>query len=146
MKKIILFGVMLSMSSLLWLSCTKNSEFSDKYASASAGVLTANKERIVKFLLSTDKSFSEKDGLITFTLVIRDSKQKVLWDSVLSPMRIKDIPAKVNQLEIVKSVPNNNRSLLQVGFLYAIENVGYSWHLDAFNEGEYEKVVDFNFH
>lgn len=145
MKKIILFGVMLSMSSLLWLSCTKNSEFSDKYASASAGVLTANKERIVKFLLSTDKSFSEKDGLITFTLVIRDSKQKVLWDSVLSPMRIKDIPAKVNQLEIVKSVPNNNRSLLQVGFLYAIENVGYSWYLDAFNEGEYEKVVNFNF-
>lgn len=146
MKKMGLYCIILGASSLLGLSCTKTLEYIDQYPAEIEKGLTTNQERKVRFLLYTDQSFSENEKMITFTMVIRDAHHKVLWDSVLSPMRIKDIPARLNKLEVVKSVPDNNRSLLQVGFLYFIENVGYSWYLDAFKEGESEKVIDYNFH
>jgi hypothetical protein len=101
--------------------------------------------RKVQFLLYTDKDFSTDDGIITFTLSIQNSTNQILWDSVLTPMKIKDIPNLEHKLVAEKIVPDNDTSLLKVGFLYSIENVGNSWHLDSFRVGETFKVVDFNF-
>ena len=101
--------------------------------------------RKVQFFLYTDKDFSTDNGIITFTLSIQNSTGQVLWDSVLAPMKIKDIPNLEHKLVAEKIVPGNDPALLKVGFLYSIENVGNSWHLDSFNVGETFKIVDFNF-
>jgi hypothetical protein len=101
--------------------------------------------RKVQFLLYTNKDFSNNNSIIVFKASIQNSADQILWDSVLAPMRIKDIPALANKLVIEKTVPGNDASLLKVGFFYSIENVGNSWHFDSFNAGETFKVLDFNF-
>lgn len=101
--------------------------------------------RKIRFSLSTDKDFSDNNGNITFTLSIRKTTNQILWDSVLPPMKIKDIPNPGNKLVVEKWVPGNDGSLLNVGFYYAIENVGYSWFLDTSKAGETFKMIDFNF-
>jgi len=101
--------------------------------------------RKVQFHLYTDKDFSNDNGMITFTLSIQNSSGQMLWDSVLMPMKIKDIPSLEHQIVAEKIVPGNNNSLLKVGFLYSIENVGNSWHFDSLKVDEAFKIVDFNF-
>ena len=101
--------------------------------------------RKIQFALYSDKDFSNDNGNITFTLSIQKLTSQVLWDSVLPQMKIKDIPDVAHKLVIEKLVPNNDNSLLKVGFRYAIENVGSSWHWDSSDAGETFTIVDFNF-
>jgi hypothetical protein len=101
--------------------------------------------RKIQFRLYTDHDFTGNSDKITFTLTIQTAANKVLWDSVLSPMKISEIPDAAHKLVIDKLVPNNNNSLLKVGFLYSIENVGNSWFYDSSKAGETLKIVDFNF-
>jgi hypothetical protein len=101
--------------------------------------------RLVQFDLYTDKDFSNVNNIITFKISIQKATGEVLWDSVLAPMQIKDIPQLAQKLVVEKYVPGNDPSLLKVGFYYSIENVGYSWHLDSFEPGEIFKMVNFNF-
>src|SRR5258706_3095865 len=75
--------------------------------------------REVQFRLYTDKDFSTDNGIITFTLSIQNSTNQVLWDSVLTPMKIKDIPNLEHKLVAEKTVPYNDTSLLKVGFFYS---------------------------
>ena len=101
--------------------------------------------RKVRFVLYTDKDFSSDNDSIFFKLSIRKARNQVLWDSMLAPMKIKDIPDLAHRLIVNKLVPGNDPSLLKVGFYYSIKNVGNSWHVEPFNVGETFKVVDFNF-
>ena len=101
--------------------------------------------RLVQFDLYTDKDFSHVNNIITFKISIQKATDEVLWDSVLAPMQIKDIPQLAQKLVVEKYVPGNDPSLLKVGFYYSIENVGNSWHLDSFEPGEIFKIVNFNF-
>ena len=101
--------------------------------------------RKIQFALYSDKDFSNDNGNITFTLSIQKLTNQVLWDSVLPQMKIKDIPDVAHKLVIEKLVPNNDNSLLKVGFRYSIENVGSSSHWDSSNAGETFTIVDFNF-
>ena len=134
--KVLLTILMLSLSVILiGTSCKKQTD-----VPGNMGVL-----RKVQFSLYTDKDFSGNNGIITFKLSIQNSSSQVLWDSVLAPMQIKDIPGLAHKLVVEKQVPGNDNSLLKAGFFYTIENVGNSWHLDAFNAGETFKIVDFNF-
>ena len=100
--------------------------------------------RQVNFSLYTTKDFSNDNGTIQFTATIRNATQ-VLWDSILPPMKIKDIPSVINKINISKAVPGNDHSQLSVGFIYYIQNVGQSWYLQTFDAGEAVKVVDYNF-
>jgi hypothetical protein len=102
-------------------------------------------ERKIQFGLFTDKNFSTDHDNITFTLFIQKATDQILWDSVLAPMQVKDIPSVQNKLVIQKLVPPNDGSLLKVGFHYAIDNIGYSWYFDSCNVGQNFKIVDFNF-
>lgn len=104
-----------------------------------------NVPRLVQFDLYTDKDFSHDNNIITFKISIQKATDEVLWDSVLAPMQIKDIPQLAQKLVVEKYVPGNDPSLLKVGFYYSIENVGNSWHLDSFEPGEIFKIVNFNF-
>ena len=101
--------------------------------------------RKIQFSIYTEKNFSDYNQSITFTLSIRKSTNQVLWDSVLSPMKIKNIPSLANKLVIEKIIPVNKHSLLKVGFIYSIENVGISWFWDKSNAGDTLKKVEFNF-
>jgi len=101
--------------------------------------------RKVQFDLYTDKDYSNDTHNITFTLFMNKTTGETLWDSVLAPMEIKDIPDPAHKLIIERAVPGNDTSLLKVGFLYTIEGVGSSWYIDSSNSGETFKIVDYNF-
>lgn len=101
--------------------------------------------RKIRFSLYTRKDFSENNDIITFTLSIRTAASRVLWDSVLPAMKIKDIPGFSNKLVFEKQVPGNDCSLLKVGFIYSIESAGISWFWDKSDPGETFKNVEFDF-
>ncbi len=73
------------------------------------------------------------------------TKTKILLDSELAPMKIREIPNAANKIIITKTVPDDESSDLSVGFLYSIDGVGNSWHLDTCKTGETFKIVDFAF-
>ena len=101
--------------------------------------------RRVQFVLYSDKDLSTDNNTITITLSIERSINDILWDSVLPPMRIKDIPKLSEALAVEKYVPGNDQSLVKVGFHYTIDNVGNASHMDPFEPGETFKIVRFNF-
>jgi hypothetical protein len=101
--------------------------------------------RKVQYGIYTDKDFSTSNNNIVFTLIIANSSNQNIWDSVLAPMKIKDIPDLAHKIVIEKSILANVNTLLKVGFYYSIENVGNSSHVDSFNGGEIFKTFDFNF-
>ena len=102
--------------------------------------------RKIQFVLYTDQDISADNDLVTFRLSIQRLPNRVLWDSVLAPMRLKDIPALAQKLVLERAVPGNDPSLLKVGFIYSIENTGNSSHLEYIEAGQNFKRVEFNFH
>ena len=102
-------------------------------------------KRNVQFVLYTDTTFPNENSLITFTLSIANASNKTLWDSMFLPMQLKDIPDLPHRIMVTKTVPDNDTSLLKVGFYYTIENVGYSWKLDTFSNRAVFKSIEFNF-
>ncbi len=100
--------------------------------------------RQVRLSLFTNKDFSNDPGTVQFTATIRNAS-RTLWDSIMPPMKIKDIPAFANKLVIEKTVPGNDSSQLSVGFIYYIQNVGVSWYLESFDAGKMFKAVDYHF-
>ena len=101
--------------------------------------------RLVQFLLFTNSDLSNDNTMVTFTLAIKKPTGEVLWDSVLAPMKLKDIPSLDHPVFVEKFVPGNDPSLLKVGFFYTIENVGNSSFTVPFEAGETLKEVGFNF-
>ncbi len=134
MKRLPIFGIL---AILIGTSCGKQANYQMPGNPATP--------RKVEFSLYSDKDFSGNNNNIVFKVFIQQSANLVLWDSTLAPMKIKDIPGMANKLVIQKLVPNNDGSLLKVGFSYAIENVGSSQYIEAFNANELFKSVVFNF-
>lgn len=102
-------------------------------------------DRTVQFQLYTDQDFSNEQNMISFKLTIEKWPNIILWDSVLAPIRIKDIPSFANKFTVEKTV-KNERGQLKVGFYYTIAEVGTSWFLQPMESRESFKLVDFNFH
>lgn len=108
-------------------------------------IKTPNAQRKIRFQLSTSRDYSKFNDTIIFTLFIRNASNKILWDSTFKPIKITQIPEPKNKWIIDKVVPNDDKTVLRVGFDYFIKNAGYSWHLDTCGLGNNLKVVDFNF-
>ena len=100
--------------------------------------------RKVRFELFTDKDFAGNQGNIQFRLHMENADRAIL-DSNLAIMKIEDIPDSAHRIIIEKLVPGNDTSTLTVGFVYYIENVGISWHLESFPAGDTLKVVRYPF-
>ena len=100
--------------------------------------------RKIQYVLYTNRDFSDDEGIIHFTLLMKQDT-RVVWDSLLAPMKIKDIPNSSHKIVVEKTVPDNITSDLVVGFLYEIENVGYSWSLDTCSANDTFKIVEFPF-
>jgi hypothetical protein len=131
--KILLFNIAsLVLLMVLATSCKKQSSNSPRISTT------------IKFLLYTDKDFSHENNIISFNAFIENPVTKIIWDTLLPPMTIKDIPDRIHQLVFEKTVLSGN-SLMKVGFRYSIENVGISWHIDSCKAGQSLKIVDFNF-
>lgn len=101
--------------------------------------------RNVRFVLYTDKDFSDDNSNITFKVFIQSSNISTIWDSTFAPMRVKDIPAFANKLVVEKNITANTNAILKVGFRYTIENVGESWHIDTSSAYQTFKEVNYNF-
>jgi len=101
--------------------------------------------RLVQFVLFTNSGLSNDNNTVTFTLAIKKTNGDILWDSVLAPRKIKDIPTLDQPVFVEKYVPGNDLSLLKVGFFYTIDNVGNSSFTVPFEPGETLKKVGFNF-
>ena len=100
--------------------------------------------RKVRFGLYSNSNIPGDNTWISFTTAIRN-KNKILWDSVLAPMQVKDIPDAAHMLIIEKSLLTTDTSLLKAGFYYTIDNVGSSWYVDSFAVNEGVKIINFNF-
>ncbi|MBS1558541.1 MAG: hypothetical protein JST69_07405 [Bacteroidetes bacterium] len=98
--------------------------------------------RQIKFEFFTDQDFSNETGNIIIEPSI-SAGNVILWDSVFAPMAIKDIP-KIDRMISFEKIMRNNANL-KVGFKYAIENVGMSWHYEQMLSTEKTKTVSFNF-
>ena len=121
------------LTTLLLLSC-------QKLSSDCPGI-----SRKVKFVLYTDMDFSNYADKVTFTLSIRDAWSRTIWDSVLPPMRIMDIPGIENKLVFEKQLQGYDDASLRVGFIYQVENVGISWYWKQSKPCDESKLVEFNF-
>jgi len=138
MKHLIIISVLCALAILIGSSCKK--QIIDN------GILDKRVTiRKVQFQLYTTSNFSNENDSIFFKISIIKPRNQILFDSMLAPMKIKDIPNRAHKLIIDKTVPGNDASLLKVGFYYTIKNVGNSWHTEPFNAGKIFKVVDFNF-
>jgi hypothetical protein len=102
-------------------------------------------ERKIRFQLYTDQDFSNNNGNINFTLFIEKPINMGLWDTMLPPMKLKDIPGNTNKLVIEKTIPGNQNGLLRVGIRYTLDGVGNSDYLDSSYAGDTLKIVDYNF-
>ena len=118
---------------LIQLSCSKDR--------AAHGPVLA---RTIRFELYAKKGNSDNNRNITFSLFIK-THRKVLFDSTLAVMKIKDIPDSTQKLVFEKKVPDDDGSELAAGFRYVIEGVGNSSHLDVCRAGESFKLIEFPF-
>ncbi|PWT72963.1 MAG: hypothetical protein C5B59_14520 [Bacteroidetes bacterium] len=103
-----------------------------------------NFTRTIQYVLYTNEDFSNDQLIIHFTLTMR-SGGTVVWDSLLPPMEISQIPDSLHKIVINKTVPSDIKSDLLIGFLYEIETVGYSWHLDSCHANETFKKIEYPF-
>jgi hypothetical protein len=109
--------------------------------------------RTFRFLLSTDQDFSGNNAIIHFSIFIKNGSVYVydttaghlLFDSAFLPMQIKDIPDPAHKIVVEKKVAGYDTADLTAGFVYEIENVGSSWHIDTSRAGNPLKVIDYNF-
>lgn len=99
----------------------------------------------IQFILYTDKDFSQQTGNISFVLSVRTSRNQVIWDTLLPPMQLNDIPTYRNRLVIEKIITSYDPPVVRAGYLYYIEDVGLSWYWDKVNPCETFKTVQFNF-
>jgi hypothetical protein len=106
---------------------------------------TAPVYRTIKFVLYTNKDVSNNQHDVSFKLFIENSKFDLLWDSTLAPMKVKDIPGSDGKIVVEKLVPNDDNSVLRVGFHYNIEDTGNSSYFQSFAPGQSVKIIDFNF-
>src|SRR6476661_499781 len=100
--------------------------------------------RKVQYELYTDRNFAADTSIVTFTAFIRTTNNVILWDSVLEPLQLKDIPGPGNKIMFERNIPWYP-SPLKVGFDYTIEKVGHAHYNDSVGVRDKFKVISFNF-
>src|SRR3954447_24142582 len=87
-------------------------------------------ERKIKYVLYTNEDFSDDEHNITFSVFARDNNRTLL-DSAISTMKVKEVPSAANKIVIEKTLTTEASTALLAGFVYEIDGVGVSWHLDS---------------
>jgi hypothetical protein len=132
------YQILASISIFALASCNK-SQTTPHVISPGTNVM-----RKVRFELFTRENFAGNKENIQFTIHM-GSAPRPLFDSTLATMKIEDIPDSIHRIIIEKLVPGSDTATIEVGFLYAIENVGNSWYLEPLYGTESFKVVRYAF-
>jgi hypothetical protein len=132
------YQILASVSIFVMVSCNK-SETAPHVSSPGTNVT-----RKVRFELFTRENFAGNKENIQFTIHMGRAPGP-LFDSTLATMKIEDIPDSMHRIIIEKTVPGKDTATIEVGFLYAIENVGNSWYLEPLYGTESFKVVKYAF-
>jgi hypothetical protein len=132
------FSILVSLIILIIFASCK------KQQSPPGGGTQALQQRKVIYELYSKEDLSNNAEIIHFTLHMETLSQSI-FDSLLAPMKLSDIPDSAHSIVIEKSVPGNDTSTLKVGFLYTIDNVGTSWHYEAFPGSDTLKIVNYAF-
>jgi len=143
--KNIFSGFMLFAFCIAIASCTKNGSDQNPMPSTNG--------RTVRFVLYTDQDFSDDSLVIRFTIFIKKGSvyvydttaSNLLFDSAFTPVQIRDIPDPLHKIVVEKKVVGYDDADLTAGFIYEIEGVGNSWHIDTSRAGNPLKVIDYNF-
>ncbi|HEY4336361.1 MAG TPA: hypothetical protein VGM89_10695 [Puia sp.] len=104
--------------------------------------------RTIRYILYTKEDFSDDNDTIRFRLHIHTTGTtgRVLFDSNIAAMRIKEVPDSLHRLVFTKIVPpGHDTDKLVVGFVYDIDNVGEGWYLDSSFAGQKLKAVEYSF-
>lgn len=103
--------------------------------------------RTVRYKLYTEENFAGNDRMITFELWMRRRNGTTpLYDSLLAPMKISEIPDKAHAIVVDKVVPPGNNDVdIQLEFVYTIQNVGMSWYIDSLKIGEPSHTIEYSF-
>lgn len=133
MKHLLRTPIILAAAVCLIVSCKK-----EKHAPAPVPT------RTLKFILYTDKDFSDDEHNISFALHVVRIGNYPSFDSTVTSFKIKDIPHKANQLVFEKKVPDDGTTLT-VGFVYTIEGIGVGWHLDTLGANQKSKTIEYPF-
>jgi len=99
--------------------------------------------RTLRFILYTNEDFSGDEHNISFALHI-DNGKTAPFDSTVFSTKVKNIPDKAHQLVFERKIPNDGLPVT-AGFVYTIQNVGISWHLDTCAANEKLKVIEYPF-
>jgi hypothetical protein len=133
MKKYILITIALLSLVLTLSSCNKDGEQPNNKV-----------EHKIQYVLYTNEDFSNDEHNITFSVFARDNDNTLL-DSAISTMKVKDIPSAANKIVVEKTLITNASTDLVAGFVYQIEGVGVSWHLDSIAAGQNNKIIEYAF-
>src|ERR1700755_3569563 len=98
MKYVYLPALMLGIIACLGSSCKK-----DKSTPAPSPISSSTRK--IKFILYTNKDFSNDDHNIAFQLHIANNDRTFGFDSVVANFKVKDIPHKPNQLTFERTAP-----------------------------------------
>ena len=101
-------------------------------------------ERKIQYVLYTNEDFSNDEHNITFSVFARDH-EKNLIDSAIATMKVKEIPSAANKIVVEKTLVTDASTALLAGFVYEIEGVGVSWHLDSIPAGQNSITVEYAF-
>jgi hypothetical protein len=103
--------------------------------------------RTIRFILYTNKDFSNDDDTISFALNIQSNtgsiNSRTIFDSTLATIRIKDIPGLSNKLVFEKTI-KNDATILTAGFVYTTR-FGIGWSLDTVGVNQKLKVIEYPF-
>ena len=123
----------MKLNTLVYLACTVIVLHSCKKNTEKPPVQVPE-ERRVQYIIYTSSDYANNNTLVTIKLRMLAGNTPI-WDSVLAPLPLKNIPGPSNKLIIEKKVPGNNKTELSTGFYYSIENVGDSWYYELFEPG-----------
>ncbi|HYJ65403.1 MAG TPA: hypothetical protein VEV62_16800 [Parafilimonas sp.] len=145
MKKISFNFCLLLTLCVIITSCKKNGAENSMTPPASG--------RTFRFVLYTDQDFSNDNSVIHFTLFIKKgsvyvyepNQNNLVYDSAFATMQIKDIPDAAHKIVVEKKVVGYDDTDFSAGFVYEIENVGNSWHVDTSSAGNPLKIIEYNF-
>jgi hypothetical protein len=132
-KNILLLGACLT----VFLACRKDSVKGDH--------LTPLVLKTIRFQLYTTEDFKMESGHVIFKLFIEAPMRHIIWDSLLPPIRVNQVPDSLHKICVERKIMIKPEDTIRAGFRYSIEDVGSSSYLDTLSPGTRFKLIEFNF-
>jgi hypothetical protein len=101
--------------------------------------------KTIRFQLYTTEDFKIETKNVIFRLFIEDPMRHIIWDSLLPPIRLNQVPDSFHIISIERNIRIKPQETIKAGFRYTIEDVGSSSYVDTLSPGTKFKLIEFNF-